>query len=45
MTDASGNANSDVSCDEPYSLQISKKGFDPSMFSVEKTNGGSDTLH
>jgi outer membrane protein OmpA-like peptidoglycan-associated protein len=40
MTDASGNANFDVSCDEPYSLQISKEGFDPSMFSVEKTNGG-----
>ena len=27
MTDASGNANFDVSCDEPYSLQISKEGF------------------
>jgi outer membrane protein OmpA-like peptidoglycan-associated protein len=40
MTDASGNANFDVSCDEPYSLQISKEGFDPSMFSVEKTRGG-----
>jgi outer membrane protein OmpA-like peptidoglycan-associated protein len=40
MTDASGNANFDVSCDEPYSLQISKEGFDPGMFSVEKTRGG-----
>ena len=27
MTDASGNANFDVSCDEPYSLQISKEGL------------------
>jgi outer membrane protein OmpA-like peptidoglycan-associated protein len=40
MTDASGNANFDVSCDELYSLQISKEGFDPGMFSVEKTRGG-----
>jgi outer membrane protein OmpA-like peptidoglycan-associated protein len=40
MTDAKGNANFDVSCDEPYSLQVSKEGFDPSTFSVEKTRGG-----
>ena len=40
MTDAAGNANFDVSCDEPYSLQISKEGFDPDTFTVEKTNGG-----
>ena len=40
MTDANGNANFDVNCDEPYSLQISKEGFDPSTFDVNKTNGG-----
>ena len=40
MTDAAGNVSFDVSCDEPYSLQISKEGFDPNTFSVEKTRGG-----
>jgi outer membrane protein OmpA-like peptidoglycan-associated protein/tetratricopeptide (TPR) repeat protein len=40
MTDASGNASFDVSCDESYSLQVSKEGFDPSSFTVDKTRGG-----
>ncbi len=40
MTDATGNASFDVNCDELYSLQVSKEGFDPSTFSIEKTNGG-----
>lgn len=40
MTDASGNANFDVSCDMAYSLQISKDGFEPDTFAVEKTRGG-----
>lgn len=39
-TDASGNASFDVNCDESYSLQISKDGFDPNTFTVEKTRGG-----
>lgn len=40
MTDANGNANFDVSCDVAYSLQISKEGFDPDTFAVDKTRGG-----
>lgn len=40
MSDASGNTRFDVSCDEPYTLQVSKEGYDPSTYGVEKTKGG-----
>jgi len=40
MTDARGNASFDVSCDEPYSLQVSKDGFDPNSLAIDKTRGG-----
>jgi outer membrane protein OmpA-like peptidoglycan-associated protein/tetratricopeptide (TPR) repeat protein len=45
MTDASGTANFDVSCDESYSLEISKAGFDASTFDVAKTRGGEVKTH
>lgn len=37
MTDANGNASFDLNCEEPYSLQASKEGFEPNSFAIDKT--------
>lgn len=39
-TDANGNASFDIACDQNYSLQVSKDGFDPTDFAINKTRAG-----